>query len=205
MFVYLYMDLVSQLEQIPLDGDDLETMANSLGVSRVRSVLYSQLKGKSLDDIFSGVDAVFVLYEIKNTDGRGSKPVIGHWIVLLNNDKGVSYYDPYGLSISQDLHLTGEPDYYQKLFNNIKVDVNDKRHQKFRDDVNTCGRHCVSRSIFWFMTNRQYDSLVVKPILSNKMVANLDAYVSILTAFLDKSDKVVLTLFKEKASSHFSE
>ncbi len=198
-------NLISQLENIPLDGDDLETMANSLGVSRVSSIMYSQLKGKSLEDLFSGSDAVFILYEIKNKDGRDqSKNTVGHWILLVNNDKGVSYYDPYGLSISQDLHITGEPDFYSQLFKNTKVDVNDKRHQKFRDDVNTCGRHCVGRSIFWFMTNKEYDSLVLKPIISARMVSTLDVYVSILTAFLDKSDKVVLSFFKDKVSSHFS-
>lgn len=192
------MSLISRLEDIPLNGMDLENMSDSLGNIKSMSLLYSDLEGMDVSSLFKDVDNVYVLYNILNRDGQDPmgpmKPVIGHWVLLYKNSNGIGYFDPYGLSISQDLHVTGEPDYYKRLFSG-KVDVNKHRHQQFRDHVNTCGRHCVSRALFWFMTNDEYNQ-VIKPMIMEGSVKNADVYVSILTAFLDASDKLLLKMRK---------
>ena len=185
------MDLITQLEDIPLDGIDLESMSDSLGNIRAMSLLYKDLRGHNLSSLFHDVDVVYVLYDILNRDGVTPKATVGHWICIIKNPKGLFYYDPYGLSISEDLHITGEPDYFGRVFKGIRVDANTFRHQKFRDHTNTCGRHCVSRALFWFLSNKEYNDMVV-PILRH--VSDLDVYVSILTAFLDHSDKGLLRI-----------
>lgn len=188
------MNLITEIEGVPLDGSDLRTMANKLGNNAVKSLLYDNLAGLTLDDLFSDVNTVFVLYRIRNAGGPN--PVVGHWVALIKNDMGFQYYDPYGLSISQDLQITGEPDHFRRLFKGKSINVNKKRHQRFKNEVNTCGRHCVSRSTAWFLTNGEYDDLL-QPIVQGHMVSTLDVYVSILTMFLDDSDKAVLRMIPQ--------
>ena len=183
------MDLVSSLEKIPLDGDDLESMATCLGVD-AKSLLYSDLKGKTLSSLFTH-DNIYVLYDI-----RSDPSVVGHWVCLMKRGDDLYYYDPYGMSISQDLEVTNEPDYFS-LFKGVDINVNPHRHQEFKEEVNTCGRHCVSRSMWG--TNQEYNKLVT----SISEVKNVDTYVSILTAFLDESDRSKLML-TPGGSSHFS-
>ena len=189
------MDIVSRLEEIPLSGNDLEHMSRAMG-REARAVNYSDLRDESLESLFSGSDVVFVLYQILNKDGhspgQGGKPVVGHWICLLSTPTGIMYFDPYGLSISEDLHVTGEPDYFSSLLSGQKVDVNPFRHQAFRDEINTCGRHCVSRGLFP-CTNKQYAEYI-ESIKKARDVKNADVYVSILTAFLDPEDRALLLL-----------
>ena len=186
------MNLITDIEKIPLDGIDLRSMANKLGNNSVRAILYDNLSGITLDELFAEVNTVFVLYQIKNRSEKG-KAVVGHWVSLIKNGQSLSYYDPYALSISQDLHITGEPDHFKRLFNGKRVDVNNHRHQRFQDEVNTCGRHCVSRSIFWALSNAEYNNLI-QPIVQGNLVSSPDVFVSILTMFLDDSDKVVLQM-----------
>lgn len=199
------MDVVARLEAIPLSGQDLVDMSNSMGNDMVMAIDFAELaplvRNKSglaaLNTLFSGrTRAVFVLYQILNKNGQSdrSKVAVGHWVCLLKTKRGVSYYDPYGLSISQDIHITNEPNFYIRLFQGVRVDQNRTRHQKFRDQVNTCGRHCVSRALFWFLSNNEYHQRVIRPLLRDRVVSDPDAYVSILTAFLDKSDRVLLRI-----------
>lgn len=200
---YSKMDIVAEIETIPLDGVDLESMSQSLGNSATKSIMYDQLDDETLSSLFDGVNAVYILYEIINKDGKTDKSTVGHWVCLLKNGDKLCYYDPYGLSISQDLHITGEPDHFTRLFKGVKVGVNSVRHQKFRDELNTCGRHCVSRSLFWRLSNEDYDKRVIKPILSGRQVKDPDVFVTLLTAFLDKSDRV-LSMFSAGGKGHFS-
>lgn len=188
------MNLITEIEGVPLDGSDLRSMATKLGNNAVKSLLYDNLAGVTLDELFSDVNTVFILYQIRN--GMGPKPVVGHWVSLIKNDMGFQYYDPYGLTISQDLHITGEPDHFKRLFKGKTVNINDKRHQRFKNEVNTCGRHCVSRSTMWFLNNGEYNDLL-QPIVQAHMVSTLDVYVSILTMFLDDSDKAVLQMIPQ--------
>ena len=190
-------DLVTRLEAIPLSGDDLVMMATKLGNPHTRFYLYNQLRDiKSVDALMAGHNSVFILFDIV-ADGQITP--VGHWNVVIQNDHGISVYDPYGLTLGQDLVLTGEPPYLTDILSRgAPIDDSKFRHQMFKDDLNTCGRHTVTRAVFWFMTNAQYDELVIAPLTRDKIVRDPDAFVSLLTAFLDDSDRVVFEFFVKR-------
>ena len=184
-------DLIARLEELPLSGSDLTEMSNKLGVVNTRFVQYADLREESLDSLFAGACCVYILFEI--IDRTGMVRDIGHWAVLIKNKKGLVYYDPYGLSVSEDLKLSGEPPWLERILRGHKVDVNTRRHQEFRDETNTCGRHTVARSLFHFMSNQQYHNLVIRGVL--KHVDSPDTFVSLLTGFLADTDQVIQTFF----------
>lgn len=187
-------DLITRLELLPLTGADLVMMSNKLGNAKTRFIIYDNLRNiKKVDELFAGVNSVFILFQIRNMSGP---PSVGHWAVLIKTRKGLSYYDPYGLVLSEDIELSGEPAWLEKLLKGQEVEMNRHRHQKFRNEVQTCGRHTVVRSVFHFMTNDEYDRLVIKPILH--FVEDADVFVSIMTAFLDDTDEVIRAFFKSK-------
>lgn len=177
--------LVSRLEQIALTGNDLCDMVRKLGNHGVRVHHYDDLGSLSADELFGDSNSVLLLLELK-----ASK--IGHWVLLVKNDD-VYFYDPYGFSVQEIMKLTGEKNYIHKLF--PKLAWNHHRHQLVKDEVNTCGRHCVSRALFHFLSNDEYHERVITPLLGNHIVPNADAYVSLMTAFLDDSDRVLFRFF----------
>lgn len=197
-------DLISRLEAVPLSGEDLVMMANKMGNNDVRFYLYAELKTiTTVDELLKGangnaLNTAFVLFDII-ADGQIAP--VGHWAAIMRSDHGVSYYDPYGLALGQDLELSGEAPYLQDILGGQTLDQNHFRDQNFKDELNTCGRHCVVRSIFWFMTNAQYQDLVIAPLRRTKMVKDPDAMVSLMTAFLDNSDRVVFEFFVKRVMS----
>lgn len=187
-------DLIARLEGLPLSGSDLNLMSSKLGVSNTRFVEYDNLKNESLDSLFANSCCVFILFELVDRTGMLRK--IGHWAVLIKNLNGLVYYDPYGLSVSEDIRLTGESAWLEKLLVGQQVDVNSNRHQRFRDETNTCGRHCVIRTLFHFMSNREYNDLVIKGVQMH--VDSPDTFVSLMTAFLADADQVIETFFRSR-------
>lgn len=189
-------DLVVRLEEIPLSGEDLTSMARNMGNPAVKYVNYDDLKNVSgVAELFGPCNSVYVLFQVRSESGIQA---VGHWAGVMRNAHGISYYDPYGLLLSQDIHLTGEPPHLERILSGHKVDMNHTRDQKFRDHINTCGRHVVVRSLFHFMTNDEYNDLITQPILNHKLVRDLDVFVSILTAFVDSTDRALFEFFIRK-------
>ena len=197
-------DLINQLEIIPLSGDDLLDMVAKMGNKKTTWIEYDSLSSiRSINELF-GVDpmtgnktlnSVFVLLQIHNDS---AKPVVGHWIVLtLDDHNRLSYYDPYALTIEQDIKVTGESNLLPRLLKGIQVDVNRFQHQKFKDAVQTCGRHTAIRAFFHFMSNQEYNDQVIMPLLRKKEVKDADTFANLMTAFLSKSDLVVKMFFRE--------
>lgn len=193
-------DIVSLLESIPLSGDDLITIATKMGNPDVSWMLYDDLADvRKIEDLFqNSVNTVFLLLQIRHTDGVQS---VGHWVALSMLEDGTTiYYDPYGLSVNEDLLITSEPDFILKLLKNRNVDVNKFQHQDLKHETNVCGRHTCLRSIFHFLTNNQYNDTIIAPLIKTKQVANPDILISLITGFLSKSDDVVLKILQPKQS-----
>ncbi len=198
-------NLINNIEVIPLSGDDLQMMAMKMGNPKTGWMTYSMLSQfANVDSIFElnrstgehKFNTVFILLMILN---EGDKPQVGHWISLSFDDKLVlNYYDPYGLSIEQDLAVTGESDLLIKLLQGHDVMINKHQHQALRANQNECGRHTVVKSIFHFLNVDQYNELVIMPLIKTKQVSTPDVLVSLLTAFLSKSDEMVRLFFKQK-------
>ena len=195
-------NFVTKLEAIPLSGDDLLEQASKLGKdeSHMSWIVYNDLMGvNSLEELFSGgLNSIFVLLQITNSSGGMAD--VGHWILLsIDDQRNLSYFDPYGLSIDQDLALTMEPRTILDLIGSMKVDVNRFRHQMFRDSVNTCGRHTVLRALFNFMSNKEYNDIIIHPVVQKKLVRNADVMANLITGFLSMSDDVVRKFFRGKS------
>jgi len=186
-------DLLDDLTQIPLSGTDLIDISAALGSNKERLgwITYDSLANvNSIDELFKGgdIDAVFILIQPPNE-------MIGHWITLGNNQEGLFYYDPYGLSIEEDIEITKANDRLLQLLMGHMIDVSAFKHQKFGTDmgkeINTCGRHDAVRAFFFWMTNKEYNDKIIAPPVARKQVDGPDTIVNLLTAFLSKSDDVV--------------
>ena len=94
-----------------------------------------------------------------------------------------------------DIKITKSDDILLEFLRGIMVDVNTHRHQKLGTDngteINTCGRHDAVRALFNNLTNDEYNSRVIMPLIDKKVVDNPDTIVNLMTAFLSNSDKVV--------------
>lgn len=193
-------NLIQRIEILDLSLEDLDMMSKKMGNLHTKGMLYEELKNvDDIDKLFPAEDepghinSIYFLFQIRNMPQQ----TVGHFAVLMKRADRYIYFDPYGLSLGEDLVLTGEPPYLTDLLKGRKVDVNTVRYQQWRDQTQTCGRHVVMRSIFHFMSNKQYDDLIIKPV--KKMVNNVDTYVILATMLLSKSDDVIRMFFKEKA------
>ena len=197
-------NLINQLEIIPLSGDDLIDMSSKMGNHKTMWIEYKELsKISNLNQLFQinpetndkKINSIFILLEVINSN---RKATVGHWVVLsLDDHNRLSYYDPYALTIEQYIKITHESNLLPKLLKGINVDVNKYQHQRFKDNVQTCGRHCSIRAFFHFMTNKEYNNLVVMPLIKKREVKDADTFANLMTAFLSKSDLVARTFFRK--------
>ncbi len=192
--------LVEQIEEIPLSGDDLISISRCLNMKRSTWMLYDDLsKHESVDDIFSDkYEAIYVLMMIRTQDPTQSQ--VGHWVCFIyHRDKDEYYwYDSYAIDIAEELALTHEPNTIIKLTKNINLmALNQHKHQIFRDDVNTCGRHVVLRSVFWHLDNNQYHKLVISPMVP-RPIQSADKLVALMTGLTSESDIHLIKYYNKK-------
>lgn len=186
-------DILLDIEQIPLSGNDLVEIARKMGQPNTAWILYDDLgKVNNIEDIFMGdVIAVYVLLEIVNPP----KSNVGHWITLIldRDNNTLIHYDSYGFDVDQETSITGQDK--GLLLNlvkksNLKLDVNKFPHQSNdeRDNTNTCGRFCSVRAIFFQLTNKEFNDLIIMPPIKDRLIANPDILVSALTGWLVEVD-----------------
>lgn len=190
-------NLISRLEEIPQSGDDLVQMAKCLGAQRVKYILYDDLKKyNNLKELFGGSLSIYILLQIKNLE-TGDVESVGHWVCFIHHeDRGVYYYyDPYGLSIEQELAITHEEGLIRKFTSQARVEVNSFQHQEFSDEVNVCGRWCVLRSIFYHLNNLLFDELVVRSI---KHILKPDELVALVTGLISTSDAPLVKFYNKQ-------
>lgn len=187
-------DLVKDLTKIPLSGDDLIEIAKKLGKQKEHMgwITYDSLNQiNNISELFQGeINSVFLLIQPPNQN-------IGHWVTLGMNKNGIFYYDPYGLTIEQDIEITKSSSKLIQLLMGHDVDINKFKHQKFGTDegaeINTCGRHDSLRAFFFMLSNQEYNDKIIMPLIKNGDVKNGDVIANLLTGFLSDSDKVVKT------------
>ena len=104
----------------------------------------------NLDELFGDNDKALILYEDYNDGQR----VNGHWCCLVRKSNDIYFYDSYGGFIDDQLNSI-HPHYREKT-NQLKrhlsellydspyenIHYNPHKHQKHKNGVNTCGRHC---------------------------------------------------------------
>lgn len=143
-----------------------ETDIKMLTKNNVKIMSYPELEGLSLSQVFDTSDYVCVLFETRHD--------YGHWVLLskLSDSKGTfyEYFDPYAFGVDEVLEKVpehtrealGEDDFHLTfLFKDQRVVVNHVRLQKYAEDVNTCGRHCISRYWHRDKTLKKYISFMI--------------------------------------------
>lgn len=139
----------------------------------------------SIDEAFDSKGRAIILFP-------NMSPTMGHWCCMLNQKKGILFWDPYGEApeeqkdgLSKDrlaqldmdqpllmrlLRASGRPVYY-----------NTHQYQKMKDSVATCGRWCVTRCLYAPKSEEYFKKVV------DASGMEPDDFVSALTAnFLKK-------------------
>jgi hypothetical protein len=138
-----------------------EAEAYSLSDTDIRKLLGGSIKITTYPDL----DKVHRIDDLFDNHGRAilfvpqQNEQQGHWTCLIKRGREIEFFDPYGeppeaqkdtLSNSQlESMRMKEPLLHDLLVNNpYKVVYNKVQLQKLENDVNTCGRHVVSRLLF---------------------------------------------------------
>lgn len=172
--------------------DKLEEVKNySLSDADIEEVIpddtvifkYPELKNvKDINEIFDDHGRAIMLF-LTNSDTSG------HWTAFLKKGRTIEFFDPYGVKpddqkkwLSKDKleELGQEEDYLTRLLNKAKKDGYKIIYNKYpfqidRGDINTCGRHILTRLMLKNLSLPNYKKL----ILSSKV--SPDEFVSLFT------------------------
>jgi hypothetical protein len=141
----------------------------------VNYFMYDNLADKTLADLFDGADCAIILLDIHN--GRDIAPV-GHFIAVINQGSHIEHFDSYGLNVDEELSFTHDQPHLSRILNRSRVITNGRKFQRFREDVNTCGRWCVVRCNEW---NLRKLTLVQFGDLFDELDADPDEAVTLMT------------------------
>ncbi len=176
-----------------------EVKADAISDSLIRKYLpncrilkYSQFKNfKSLDQILpNNKDYIIILYETSYNSG--------HWCCMTKFNNCYQYFDSYGKYPSQPLEwnkpdlnklLGQDKPYLNYLIDSSKLDTyyNDIDYQSTKNDINTCGRHCIFFILCMLKKNfglKQYNKFMKQ--LKNKSDENYDIIVSYMINIISK-------------------
>jgi len=158
---------LERVKEYPLsDGDIRRVLGNEIKI-----FTYPQLKSlRSADQLFDSKGRCIILYL---TEG----PNVGHWCCLMKRGDTIDFFDPYGdspeevkdgIPRSRLESLDMDSPYLTRLLRGSgrKVFYNRHQYQKQRGDINTCGRHCVTRLLYAPLTEDKYYKVVQSSGLS---------------------------------------
>lgn len=135
-----------------------EVMAYSLSNTDIQKLLpgikiisYPELHNyDTIDEVLDKQGRCIILYLTENAN-------TGHWIALLKRGNTIEFFDPYGGMWPDDQAEWLSPEKLRELdqeiprltqlleHSNYKLTNNPYHLQQDKDDINTCGRHCVTR------------------------------------------------------------
>lgn len=167
--------MIRSLQSQPLNFDQLKHMVGPQNSKKINWLIYDELqKYHSLQDVLKNGVAV-VLLQIESAKA----PSVGHFVVLLDHGNHVEHFDSYGLTVDQENAITHER-HLTTLFKQSPKPIveNTKRLQRFREDVQTCGRWVVARVLL-----RQLELKEFIRILQNISAPN-DEMVTLMTMLL---------------------
>lgn len=81
---------------------------------------------------------------------------MGHWVLIHRTCEGIEFFDSYGFKPDTEFAFISEemkkPKYLAKMLYEIikreKISYNQYQFQEKKKGINTCGRHCIMRSIY---------------------------------------------------------
>ena len=126
-------NLIKNAEKIPLAYEDFTNLVNPISHHTIE---HSEIKVNNLKDFFRNDRAVIVFLPNK-------VHTVGHWVAVLKHKNGsTSFFDPYGLTYKELCKMLGlKP---KEFLAEIELH-NTHQLQRYRQTINTCGRHCAVR------------------------------------------------------------
>lgn len=155
------MKQLKELKKKSLSDSDIMNLLK--GQSRIMS--YPTLtEYDNLDDAMGKYGAIVLLYETKEH--------YGHWTAVFKlDDNTVEFFDSYAMRPDDELafipehfrisndelypHLT-----YLLYSSGYDIEYNDYKLQSKKKDMNTCGRHVVTRLLFRWLDIDEYANMI---------------------------------------------
>jgi len=151
---------ISNAENYNLSDSDIKRITDN----KCNVIAYSDLENvSSIDEILNPYDACIILYQLEENQG--------HWVALIKHSPTeLEFFGSYGLKIDEQLkfskfnlrrHNGVEIPHLSVLIShsNYKVISNTAKLQKFKKDVNTCGRWCAMRVRFRDVPIKRFQQL----------------------------------------------
>lgn len=162
-------------------GDDILKLVDN----KANLMTYSDVaKCNNIEEVLGKNGACIILYETKEN--------YGHWTCIFKVNKNtIEFFDPYGCVLDDELKYISDnfkqksgtdfPHLTEMLYNSkYKVIYNDYPLQKYKNDINTCGRHVGFRLQMRKIPLEKY----AKVMLKSGFNMSPDDLVTILTMFI---------------------
>lgn len=153
--------MLKHLEGDALTFNELKNMMGHKNSELCLFLSYDELsKIKSFKQLFSnGHDAAIILLQSEYENA----PAVGHFILLLNQPEHIEHFDSYGLTVDEENKITGER-HLTQLFNDSKKSMiqNTKQLQRFKNDIQTCGRWVVARYLLKTLNLTHFLQIITK-------------------------------------------
>jgi hypothetical protein len=142
------------------DGDIRQLLGSGIKITT-----YPDLeKVQHIDELFDRMGRAILFVPQQNEQQ-------GHWCCLIKKGKTIEFFDPYGeppeaqKDTLDNAHLEkmrmNEPLLADLLTNNpYRVIFNKVQLQELKNDVNTCGRHCVARLLYHKYPIQKYRQVI---------------------------------------------
>jgi hypothetical protein len=176
---------MDKLKAKTLTNHDINYVLKKNGIN-CNIVKYRELKNfNNLYDLLGDDKCVVILYETKTN--------FGHWICVFENGEGdIEFFDSYGIFPDDEnefvptdfkkLHGLYYPILSYFLYNSGKnIHFNEYFLQKHGKNINTCGRHVLTRLYFKKIPHRKYIK-IFKDIIKYYGITP-DDFVTIFTIF----------------------
>lgn len=138
-----------QAENYSLSDDDIRRLLGSA----IKITSYSDLEGvHDIRQLFDRNGRAIIFFPQENA-------MSGHWTAMIKKGNRIEFFDPYGeppdaqkdgLAPSKLHQLRMDQPLLSELLekSGCSIIFNKVQLQKMRDDVQTCGRHCVCRLLY---------------------------------------------------------
>lgn len=152
---------MEQAKEYALSDDDIRRLLGG----NIKITSYPDLESKdTINQLFDSKGRAILFFP--QTDQNS-----GHWTALIKNGREIEFFDPYGeepeqqksgLSRDKLNELRMSQPLLAKLLDNSghKIYFNKVQLQKLENNVNTCGRHCVCRLLYYKQPIERYRQMI---------------------------------------------
>ena len=179
----LLRDLMSAVESDPMDVEHVKKLSQRKGLKYLE---YKDVVGKSLKQLLPGRNSGLLILIMDNRKNSN----VGHFVLLMRHPRsGVSFFDPYGFGIHQLLRMTKNSPHLGNLLNASRAHDNRIAYQKRTHDIQTCGRHVITRWNAASLKAKEYSDLMHLPGFTADEIVTLLTLESDLSHLIDKQFK----------------